>query len=76
MGYPREYLEFTFWYLREKEFIKRADCSDFVLTATGADYVEEHMPAQSVLHRLIESGVHSHCQSTDGMAAGKPMSVQ
>jgi hypothetical protein len=74
MGYPREYLEFTFWFLREKEYIKRADCSDFVLTAAGADYVEEHMPSHSVLHRLIESGVHS--QSTGGMAAGNPMSVQ
>ena len=76
MGYPREYLDFTFWYLREKEYIKRADCSDFVLTAMGADYVEEHMPAQSVLHRLIESGIHSHTQSSAGMSSGKPMSVQ
>lgn len=74
MGYPREYLEFTFWYLREKEYIKRTDCSDFAITAGGADFVEENMPAQSVLHRLIESGVH--CQSTAGMAAEKRMSVQ
>jgi len=74
MGYPREYLEFTFWYLREKEYIKRADCSDFALTAAGADFVEEHMPAQSVLHRLLESGVYS--QSTAAMPAEKRMSVQ
>lgn len=74
MGYPREYLEFTFWYLREKEYIKRSDCSDYALTAAGTDFVEEHMPAQSVLHRLIESGVYS--QSTAGMAAGGRMSVQ
>jgi curved DNA-binding protein len=74
MGYPREYLEFTFWYLREKEFIKRTDCSDFALTVAGVDYVDEHMPAQSVLHRLIESGVHS--QATSGMADGKRVSVQ
>jgi hypothetical protein len=74
MGYPREYLEFTFWYLREKEYIKRADCSDFALTAAGADFVEEHMPVQSGLHRLIESGVH--IQSTAGMASAGRMSVQ
>ena len=74
MGYPREYLEFTFWYLREKEYIKRADCSDFALTAAGVDFVEEHMPAESVLHRLIESGMHS--QSTATMPAEEGMGVQ
>jgi hypothetical protein len=74
MDYPREYLEFTFWYLREKEYIKRADCSDFALTAAGADFVEEHMSAQSMLHRLIESGVHS--QTTAGMQTDRRMNVQ
>jgi hypothetical protein len=74
MGYPREYLEFTFWYLREKEYIKRADCSDFALTVAGVDFVEEHMPAESVLQRLIGSGVHG--QSTAAMAAEEGMSVQ
>ncbi len=74
MGYPREYLEFTFWYLREKEYIKRADCSDFALTASGADFLEENMPAQSVLHRLIESGVHS--QTNARTPAESRMSVQ
>ncbi len=74
MGYPREYLEFTFWYLREKEYIKRADCSDFALTASGADFLEENMPAQSVLHRLIESGVNS--QTNARTPAESRMSVQ
>jgi len=74
MGYPREYLEFTFWYLREKEYIKRADCSDFALTAAGVDFVEEHMPAESVLQRLIGSGVHA--QSTAAVPAEEGMSVQ
>jgi len=75
MGYPREYLEFTFWYLREKEYIQRTDCSDFALTAAGADFVEEHMPAKGALHRLIESGVQSQSQAGAG-AGDRHMSVQ
>lgn len=35
MGFPRDYLEFTAWYLRNKGYITRADNSDFTLTAEG-----------------------------------------
>jgi len=39
MGFPREYLEFTMWYLWNKKFITQADNSDFTLTAAGVDFV-------------------------------------
>ena len=40
MGFPRDYLVFTTWYLRNKGYITRADNSDFALTAEGVDFVE------------------------------------
>ena len=40
MGFPRDYLEFTSWYLRNKGYITRADNSDFTLTVEGVDFVE------------------------------------
>lgn len=40
MGFPRDYLDFTTWYLRNKGYITRADNSDFCLTADGVDFVE------------------------------------
>ena len=35
MGFPREYLDFTTWYLRTKRYINREDNSDFSLTVLG-----------------------------------------
>ena len=40
MGFPREYLDFTTWYLVKKGYITGADNSDFTLTAEGVDFVE------------------------------------
>jgi curved DNA-binding protein len=56
MAYPREYLEFTLWYLKEKKYLTSDQSAEFVLTATGVDFVEEHTPAHAVLHKLLESG--------------------
>src|ERR1700739_1891243 len=35
LGFPRDYLDFTTWYLQKKGYIARADNSDFTLTADG-----------------------------------------
>jgi hypothetical protein len=56
MGWPREYLDFTTWYLRNKQFIVREDNSDFSLTAAGVDYVEQNYVQIPMLHKLLNSG--------------------
>jgi curved DNA-binding protein CbpA len=56
MGFPRDYLEFTTWYLIKKEYITRADNSAFTLTATGVDFVEEQRANIPVLNKLLTSG--------------------
>jgi len=56
MGFPREYLEFTAWYLRNKGYITRADNSDFTLTADGVDFVETQRVNIPVLDKLLSSG--------------------
>lgn len=53
MGFPREYLSFTMWYLRSKDFITIADNSDYALTAGGADYVEEKAQRSEIAARLL-----------------------
>ena len=53
MSIPREYLEFTLWYLRQKRYIEMNSGADFSLTADGVDFVEEHAPAQDILRRLL-----------------------
>jgi len=56
MGFPRDYLEFTAWYLRNKGYITRADNSDFTLTAEGVDFVETQRVKIPVLDKLLTTG--------------------
>jgi curved DNA-binding protein CbpA len=56
MGFPRDYLEFTTWYLTRKGYITRADNSDFTLTAEGVDFVETQRANIPVLNRLLTTG--------------------
>jgi len=56
MGFPRDYLQFTTWYLRNKGYITQADNSDFTLTALGVDFVESNNANIPVLNRLLTTG--------------------
>lgn len=56
MGFPREYLEFTIWYLQKKQYIVRADNADFTLTADGVDFIETQRANIPVLNRLLTNG--------------------
>lgn len=56
MGFPREYLDFTTWYLRTKKYITREDNSDFSLTALGVDYVEANCSKLPILSKLLKTG--------------------
>jgi curved DNA-binding protein CbpA len=56
MGFPRDYLDFTTWYLSKKGYISRADNSDFSLTAEGVDFIETQRVNIPVLNRLLTTG--------------------
>jgi curved DNA-binding protein len=56
MGWPREYLDFTTWYLRSKQYITREDNSDFCLTAAGVDFIEQNYVQIPMLQKLLNSG--------------------
>jgi curved DNA-binding protein len=56
MGFPRDYLDFATWYLRNKNYITRSDNSDFTLTVEGVDFVESKRVSLPVLNNLLTSG--------------------
>jgi len=56
MGFPRDYLDFTAWYLMKKGYITRADNSDFTLTAPGVDFVETQRANIPVLNKMLTNG--------------------
>lgn len=59
MGFPRDYLDFTTWYLERKGFITKADNSDFTLTVAGVDFVESQRANLPILNKLLTSGVEN-----------------
>ena len=56
MGFPRDYLDCTTWYLVKKGYITRADNSDFALTAEGVDYIETQRASLPLLNKLLTDG--------------------
>lgn len=55
MGFPRDYLEFTMWYLVKKRYVTKADNACFSLTAEGVDFVEKERVSFPVLNGLLTS---------------------
>ncbi len=49
---PREHLEFTLWYLTQKQLVKRGDNSSLVITAAGVDELE-HERDRNVQRRRL-----------------------
>jgi curved DNA-binding protein CbpA len=66
LGFPRDYLLFTMWYLRTKGLITRADNAEFTITAEGVDFVETQRKNIPVLDKLLTTG---DMASTPGVAA-------
>jgi hypothetical protein len=59
MGFPRDYLDFTTWYLQKKGYITKADNSDFTLTVQGVDFVETQRATIPILNKLLTNGTPS-----------------
>jgi curved DNA-binding protein CbpA len=56
MNFPRDYLDFTVWYLMKKGYITRSDNSALTLTAEGVDFVETQRANMPNLSKLLTSG--------------------
>jgi curved DNA-binding protein CbpA len=56
MSFPREYLNFTLWYLRSKHYVVLQENSDYALTAEGVDYVEANSSTNRAIRQLLTAG--------------------
>ena len=57
-GRAREHLEFTIWYLIQKEYIKRSDNARMAITADGVDYLEKSLTNATQRRRLKAATSH------------------
>jgi len=72
MGFPRDYLDFTIWYLKSKRYITVGDNSDLALTSLGVDYVESNCSSIPILHRLLEAGAGAETESQAAAGRDEP----
>ena len=57
MSLPREYLEFTIWYLKEKELVRRDEStSEILISAKGIDFAEQNLPSSRIVYKLLKPG--------------------
>jgi curved DNA-binding protein len=56
MGFPRDYLDFTLWYLQRKGYVVKADNAQYTLTVDGVDFVETQRGNIPTLNKLLTSG--------------------
>lgn len=56
MGFPRDYLDFTTWYLVKKGYVSRADNGEFTLSADGVDFVETQRANLPALNKMLTCG--------------------
>jgi curved DNA-binding protein len=64
MTFPREHLMFTLWYLKEKGFALQDETSDFVITSAGVDHVEDRLPTNDILYRLLKAAESGQSHSS------------
>ena len=74
MGFPREHLMFSAWYLQEKQFVKTSGNSDLVITAEGIDYIEKNMSRSGVIQRLLMSAAKD-CSYSGEEAGGHAATI-
>ncbi len=59
MGFTRDYLDFTLWYLQKKGYVSKTDNAQYTLTVDGVDFVETQRANIPTLHKLLTSGSKS-----------------
>jgi curved DNA-binding protein CbpA len=70
MSFPREHLMFTLWYLKEQNYVRQDENSDYVITSLGVDYVETHLPSNKLLYRLLKAAETGSTRTAEQNARG------
>jgi hypothetical protein len=71
MGFPRDYLDFTIWYLLKKGYITRADNAEHTITADGVDFVEARRGTVPILNKMLTVDSFSPAAPAEGTSKVK-----
>jgi hypothetical protein len=53
LGYPRDHLQVSFWFLKEKQYLTRSDNGLYSITVDGFEHVEAQDPITAAERRLL-----------------------
>jgi curved DNA-binding protein len=76
MVFPREHLMFTIWYLKEHNYVRQDDKSDYLITGEGVDYVETNLPQNRLLYRLLKAAETGTTRSSKEQSKEQRMEQQ
>jgi hypothetical protein len=65
MGFPRDYLDFTLWYLQKKGYVAKSDSARYTLSVEGVDFVETQRASLPTLQKLLTSGSRSSAEDIE-----------
>jgi curved DNA-binding protein CbpA len=68
----REHLMFTIWYLNDKGYLRHTEDSSYAITSAGVDHVEQGLPKNRVLYRLLKWAEAGVVRSVVFAASGTP----
>ena len=69
MFMPREHLEFTVWYLKQKRLVQVDDRSSLTITSDGIDFVEDNLPREETVRKLLNAAEPPVWRTTKAAAA-------
>lgn len=72
MGFPRDYLDFTLWYVRQKGYVAKTDGAQYTLTADGVDFVEQHRVGMPSLNRMLLTSGSQETTAVEGGQTQEP----
>jgi curved DNA-binding protein len=71
----REHLLFTVWYLKDKGYIRQTEDSSYAITGAGVDHVEQGLPRNRLLYRLLKEAEDGTVRFTPETPAAAPEEV-
>jgi curved DNA-binding protein CbpA len=68
-AFPREHLLFTLWYLKEADFVRQEESTEFVVTSHGVDFLEKQLPSNHALYQLTKEAEAGSLDRNEASAA-------
>jgi curved DNA-binding protein CbpA len=69
----REHLVFTVWYLKDKGYVRHTEDSSYAITSAGVDHVEQGLPKNRILYRLLKGAEDGTVRSSQSEPLARPM---